>query len=85
MGPGGHKQSLSGSIMAKLPFLQSSTEDNTPQSLPKGEDDPPENGRDNDIPKQSSTMANAIRQSKGHKYKGLLRKTAILGTGKLHK
>lgn len=82
-GPGGHKRSLSGSIMAKLPFLRSSTEDNTPRSPPKGEDDPPENDHDDDIPRRSSAMANAMRQSKGRKRKGSLRKTAILGTGKL--
>ncbi|KAF2176631.1 hypothetical protein K469DRAFT_606599 [Zopfia rhizophila CBS 207.26] len=78
---GGHKRSLSGSILGSLPFLRSSTKDAAPRSPPKREDD--ERDIDEEGSKRNSALANAFRQSTGRKRKGSLRKTAILGTGKL--
>ncbi|OCK78578.1 hypothetical protein K432DRAFT_301695 [Lepidopterella palustris CBS 459.81] len=83
-GHAGHKRSLSGSLLSRFPFLRTSTEDLPPRLPLKREDEPSENDlRDDDTPKRGSAMANAMRQTKGRKRKGSLRKTAILGTGKL--
>ncbi|KAF2473163.1 uncharacterized protein BDR25DRAFT_302155 [Lindgomyces ingoldianus] len=78
---GGHKRSLSGSILGSLPFLRSSNKDLTPRSPPKREDD--DGHVDDESSKRGSALANALRQTQGRKRKGSLRKTAILGTGKL--
>ncbi|KAF2843185.1 hypothetical protein M501DRAFT_994044 [Patellaria atrata CBS 101060] len=78
----GHKRSLSGSILAKLPFLRTSFEELPPAT----ETAPGLDGADEDAaPKRGGAMANAMRgaASKTRKRKGSLRKTAILGTGKL--
>ncbi|ESZ90773.1 hypothetical protein SBOR_8844 [Sclerotinia borealis F-4128] len=69
--PGGHKRTLSGSIMSKLSFL----------SRPRSPESPP---CDEPIsPKRSSTraMAVAVQQQKTRRRKGSLRKAALLGRG----
>jgi hypothetical protein len=79
-----HKRRLSGSILGKLPlFLRASTEDLPPLPPPKREDGPSEMENHDETPKKQSAMASVVRESKGRKRKGSLRKTAILGTGKL--
>ncbi|ORX97240.1 hypothetical protein BCR34DRAFT_497051 [Clohesyomyces aquaticus] len=81
---GGHKRSLSGSILGSLPFLRSATKD-APRSPPKHDVDESHERvhADDDGSTRGSALANALRQSQGRKRKGSLRKTAILGTGKL--
>lgn len=80
----GHKRSLSGSILGRLPFLRASTsEDVTPMSPPKREDDTEQDADDGEGSRRSSSLSNALRQTQGRRRRGSLRKTAILGTGKL--
>ncbi|KAF2200935.1 hypothetical protein GQ43DRAFT_441070 [Delitschia confertaspora ATCC 74209] len=82
---GGHRRSLSGSILGRLPnFMRRSSEDAAaPRSPPKREDDTiTEHGYDEHEGLRRN-IANALRQNQGRKRKGSLRKTAILGTGKL--
>ncbi|KAI9640209.1 hypothetical protein NHQ30_011447 [Ciborinia camelliae] len=69
--PGGHRRTLSGSIMSKLSFL----------SGPRSPESPP---HDEPIsPKRSSSraMAVAVQQQKTRRRKGSLRKAALLGRG----
>ncbi|KAF2799554.1 hypothetical protein K505DRAFT_332473 [Melanomma pulvis-pyrius CBS 109.77] len=73
---GGHRRSLSGSILGSLQFLRSSME-STPGSPPKREADGGHDGDESSKPGLS--IATALRQSQGRKRKGSLRKTAILG------
>ncbi|KAJ8069409.1 hypothetical protein OCU04_003063 [Sclerotinia nivalis] len=68
---GGHRRTLSGSIMSKLSFL----------SGPRSQQSPP---RDEPIsPKRSTSraMAVAVQQQKTRRRKGSLRKAALLGRG----
>jgi len=67
-------------LLAKLPFVRSSLE-----KIPASpEPVQPRDGYFDGKPvKKGGAMAQAIRQTKGRKRKGSLRKTAILGTGKL--
>src|SRR4051812_45989797 len=79
---GGHKRSLSGSILARLPFLRSSEEISPLSQRTEMQESCDAEPLDEGTPKRSGAMANAMRQTKGRKRKGSLRKTAILGTGK---
>jgi len=83
-GAGGHKRSLSGSILSRLPFLRTSTEEPLPRSPPKPEDDGEhEHDEGGDGARRISSLGTALRQTSGRRRKGSLRKTALLGTGKL--
>ena len=79
--PPGHKRSLSGSILSKLSFLRTNSEDNssTPDRGPRS----PESihGEDRTSPKKKSAMAVAVQQQKTRRRKGSLRKAALLGRG----
>ncbi|KAI4206112.1 MAG: hypothetical protein LQ346_001295 [Caloplaca aetnensis] len=79
--PTGHKKSISGTLLSKLSF-----------SSPNQEEDP--NGTSRDAPSPGpavprspratgGALAAAMKQSKTRKRKGSLRKTALLGTGRL--
>ncbi|MCJ1407565.1 hypothetical protein MMC19_001636 [Ptychographa xylographoides] len=75
----GHKRSLSGSILSKLSFLRPSTEArNTPTSQADGVQDAVEGSR-----AQDCISLSTAEQKRGRKRKGSLRKTAMLGTGRL--
>ncbi len=81
-GSGGHKRSLSGSILSKLSFLR------TPQTEQESNaDQEPDQEDDSDrmsSKHQNNAMAEAMQQrKKTRRRKGSLRKTALLGTGKL--
>ncbi|MCJ1474801.1 hypothetical protein MMC13_003461 [Lambiella insularis] len=73
----GHKRSLSGSILSKLSFLRSTPErsdtNNAPQIHSAQDEKQPSNPNALPSPEQKKTR----------KRKGSLRKTAILGTGRL--
>ena len=81
--PGGHKRNMSGSLFSKLPFLRSVaiSEDISPHL--------PSNSISGELletttgPKQASAMASVIQSKRTRKRKGSLRKTALLGTGRL--
>jgi hypothetical protein len=83
-GSGDHKRSLSGSILSKLPFLRSSFEEISKPPSPSRQDkyDSADTERPSD--NHGGAMSNALRSVKTRKRKGSLRKTALLGTGKLH-
>ncbi|MCJ1302729.1 hypothetical protein MMC08_005533 [Hypocenomyce scalaris] len=78
---GGHKRSLSGSILSKLSFLRPSQDQR--QDIP--ETPQFDDGVDATDTAQSprSAMAAAVQHRKTRKRKGSLRKAALLGTGKL--
>ncbi|KAF2000113.1 hypothetical protein P154DRAFT_209390 [Amniculicola lignicola CBS 123094] len=81
----GHKRSLSGSILGSL-FLRSSPKDAPSRASPRREDALDEElGADGESSHRGSSLslANALRQGQARKRKGSLRKTALLGTGKL--
>ncbi|KAB8296704.1 hypothetical protein EYC80_002124 [Monilinia laxa] len=69
--PGGHRRTLSGSIMSKLSFL----------SGPRRPESPPHD--ESMSPKRSTSraMAVAVQQQKTRRRKGSLRKAALLGRG----
>ena len=69
----GHRRSLSGSILGRLPFLRLATD---PASIAPP---PPEPEADDE---HNSALASALGQSQ-RKRRGSLRKTALLGTGRL--
>ena len=80
--PGGHKRTLSGSILSKLSFLRSSSD---AQEI-KSANNQIDNTKDEAWKPRSSGGAMAAvleQQKKTRKRKGSLRKTAILGTGRL--
>ncbi|KAI9716274.1 MAG: hypothetical protein M1812_005499 [Candelaria pacifica] len=81
-GGGGHKRSLSGSILSKLSFLRTPQTEEDPQPNNEPDDD---EGSNNMPPKHhANAMAGAMQQrKKTRRRKGSLRKTALLGTGKL--
>lgn len=81
-GPGGHKRSLSGSILAKLSFLRLSQGDDEPLPQQPHGDDPDESAAAQHGHGEGSVIA-AQPQKKTRKRKGSLRKTALLGTGRL--
>ncbi|MCJ1375209.1 hypothetical protein MMC20_006443 [Loxospora ochrophaea] len=79
--PAGHKRSLSGSILSKLSFLRATSETNDFSSEKSQVHDAKD---DLASPRRSEgAMASTVQQGKARKRKGSLRKTAILGTGKL--
>lgn len=79
--PAGHKRSLSGSILS-LPFFggsQSRQDAKSPSHTKSAAADPPASPR-----AAGSAMASAVmQQKKARKRKGSLRKTALLGPGKV--
>lgn len=81
-GPGSHKRSLSGSILSKLSFLrlnQGGDEPTSSQLQSNGMDETPVTQRG-----QDEELAPPVQQQKkARKRKGSLRKTALLGTGRL--
>ena len=80
--PGGHKRSLSGSILSKLSFLRTSSDAQEMRSTNSQID----NVKDESWKSRSSGGAMAAvleQQKKTRKRKGSLRKTAMLGTGRL--
>jgi len=77
----GHKRSLSGSILSKLSFLRS-----TPESRDIGPSNPQTDGphdSDEGVRAPDTTNPSTTEQKKSRRRKGSLRKTAILGTGRL--
>ena len=77
----GHKRSLSGSILSKLSFLRSATENRDTTSANPHTDGAHETLQGTRSPE--NTTLSALEQKKTRKRKGSLRKTAILGTGRL--
>jgi len=75
--PGTHKRSLSNTILGRLNFLRTSQEDTRP-SLDQLNDDAESIEEPSD-----SSLAASQKAIKSRKRKGSLRKTALLGTGKL--
>lgn len=71
----GHKRSISGSIMGGFALLKSSVKDVTHRT--EG------NGDNAESERPGPSIAHAVRQSPGRRRMGSLRKTAILGTGRL--
>jgi hypothetical protein len=75
---GGHKRSLSGSILGSLQFLRSSGKDAVSGTSSKRVDEAEEGDNGEESSKQRGlSIATALRQSQGRKRKGSLRKTAI--------
>jgi hypothetical protein len=65
--------------MGSFAFLKSSVKDSSHRASV-----PPENiAKDEESARRGPSIAHALRQSQGRKRKGSLRKTAILGTGRL--
>jgi len=77
----GHKRSLSGSILSKLSFLRSAPESRDITSLNPQTDGALDTLEGTRAP--DNTMLSAQEQKKTRRRKGSLRKTAILGTGRL--
>lgn len=80
--PGGHKRSLSGSILSKLSFLRTSSDVQEARSTNSQID----NAKEEPWKSRSSGGAMAAvleQQKKTRKRNGSLRKTAMLGTGRL--
>jgi len=78
--PWGHRRSLSGGILSRLPsFLRSSSEEVTPVPTSNDQSDMSQH----DTGERANAMVTALRQTKTRKRKGSLRKTALLGTGKM--
>jgi hypothetical protein len=79
--PPGHRRSLSGGLLSRFPFLHSTSEEKLS----------PLSGHHNSVAQHevahqrdgANAMASALRQTKTRKRKGSLRKTALLGTGKM--
>lgn len=81
-GPGGHKRSLSGSILSKLSFLRlnQGDDEHLPSHPPRDEmDESPVAQRNYD----GDLTTPVQQQKKPRRRKGSLRKTALLGTGRL--
>ncbi|KAF2271824.1 uncharacterized protein EI97DRAFT_244479 [Westerdykella ornata] len=78
---GGHKRSISGTLLESLSFLKSSAMSGTSSSART--DDQEHGVEEISGIRRGSSMTQAVRQTQGRKRKGSLRKTAILGTGKL--
>jgi hypothetical protein len=77
----GHKRSLSGSILSKLSFLRS-----TPESQDLGTSNPQTDASHESVEgvrAPDTTTPSTEEQKKIRRRKGSLRKTAILGTGRL--
>lgn len=78
---GGHRRSLSGSILARLPFLRPSFEELPVSKLSPNEEEQPSTQNVSPTRAGGESMAAAVRQhSKTRRRRGSLRKTAILGT-----
>ena len=77
--PHAHRRSLSGGILSRFPFLRSTSEEQLLASPLSGQSNVPQH----EITMRENAMASAMRQTKTRKRKGSLRKTALLGTGKL--
>ncbi|MCJ1224344.1 hypothetical protein MMC12_000989 [Toensbergia leucococca] len=77
---GGHKRSLSGSILSKLSFLRATQDlqDVDTQSLADNAEDSPASP-----PAAGGAMASVVQHKRTRKRKGSLRKTAFLGTARL--
>jgi len=75
---GTHRRSLSNTILGRLSFLRTSQEETRPslEQLHHGEEDVED--------PTEATLASSQRAVKSRKRKGSLRKTALLGTGKLN-
>jgi hypothetical protein len=71
--PLAHRRNLSGGLLSRLPFMRSSDDVATPNH------DETQHGSI----EHERALASAMRQTKTRKRKGSLRKTALLGTGKL--
>ncbi len=81
-GFGGHKRSLSGSILSKLSFLRPNQGDSEPlPQLPQTDG----TGETGSLQRNGGGAMTAVvqQQKKTRKRKGSLRKTALLGTGRL--
>ena len=76
----GHKRSISGTLLSKLSFSQPNQDGEGEAVAPHIPSQPaPRSPR----PVGGGAMATAMKQSKSRKRKGSLRKTALLGTGRL--
>ena len=80
--PAGHRRTLSNSILSRLNFLKTSQEDARPvlDQVQDGANDDDDAAPGSPV---ESAMALAQQSAKSRKRKGSLRKTALLGTGKL--
>ncbi|KAF2738125.1 hypothetical protein EJ04DRAFT_532599 [Polyplosphaeria fusca] len=79
----GHKRSTSGGFLGSLSFLRPSSRDAAPKQQPSRRDEGML-AEDEESSKRGSSLATALRQTtQGRKRRGSLRKTAMLGTGKL--
>ncbi|KAL8968129.1 MAG: hypothetical protein Q9183_002610 [Haloplaca sp. 2 TL-2023] len=77
----GHKRSISGALLSRLSLSSPSRDDEEPNP-PKMPSSPVSNGPRS--PRATGgAMASAMKQSKTRNRKGSLRKTALLGTGRL--
>ncbi|KAL8829987.1 MAG: hypothetical protein Q9170_005944 [Blastenia crenularia] len=77
----GHKRSISGTLLSRLSFsspVQGEERNGSPHILPSPAQAGPQSPR-----ASGGAMAAAMKQSKTRKRKGSLRKTALLGTGRL--
>jgi len=80
--PNGHRKSISNTILSRLNFLRTSSEEaRSPFPQVDGETDDAED--DGALPTEGA-MAMAQKTAKTRKRKGSLRKTALLGTGKFN-
>ena len=80
-----HRRSISGNLLAKISFLRPS-EENPPPQLKDGTaqlDAPSPSTTNGEKPKSGGALASALQEKKTRRRKGSLRKTAILGTGRL--
>jgi hypothetical protein len=80
--PPGHKRSLSGSILSKLSFLRTNTDDSHALSERGPRSPDPIHAEERTSPKKAGrAMAVAVQQQKTRRRKGSLRKAALLGRG----
>jgi hypothetical protein len=75
---GGHRRTISGSLLSSLSFLRSSNKEAN-----REREAPVEDGEGDDGPKRGLSIATALRQSQGRKRRGSLRKAAMFGTSKV--
>ena len=76
-----HRRSISGNLLSKISFLRPSEEASQPKSSPGQSDGAsPPNG---EKLKSAGALASALQDKKTRRRKGSLRKTALLGTGRL--
>ena len=76
-----HRRSISGNLLSKISFLRPSEEVTQPKSSLEQTDGAPL--IDGEKPRSGGALASALQDKKTRRRKGSLRKTALLGTGRL--